>query len=780
MQKDLIAQLTKKNREFNLRKYIRMILKNKKYVAIYTFVFAVLFFILFKLFLARPEYTSESLVRFDDPRLTQQIGAVTDFALEDPRSKIPIITTNNFLSELVDTLSLQFNLNEPDALISDVFRSYHALDSLKTGQYYIKFTKEKYRVYYSNNKVKNVLMFELFRSQHRFAVGGMSFEFNPSFLPKPRSVNFTIEEKKNTVNRLRKKITTSLDASRTLLTIRYTGTDPVLTARVANKIADLFVKKTLELKRYKTIAVLKTLGEQLTVARKNLQSAENALEQYRSKNPMLTLSPNLNDDLQQLSNIEVELKAINEDKKMLDDLGQANQTATQDPSTSLKEKLSFLQSRDVPSAQVLLADYNNLLAQRQALLAKYPETHPNVVEVQQRISDVEKRIKELISNFREDLSTRLANNNRKQRNLNNKLRNLPAQETVLAKLVRDKQVNERLFSSVLEKYNEAKIADAAVIPDAYLLDYAMVPERTSNTVFFILVGIIGLIFSFAGGIASVVLWDLVNPSIKDETDIKYDIHLPILSSIPVIGSEESIPKFVDEKDKFKIDSKLITSDYAPNIIGEKYRTLRTHLLFSEKEHMRIKSIVVTSLNANEGKSLNISNLAITIAQQKIPTVLIDTDLRRGVLHRSFVCEKRPGISDLLNSRADINVANVQKIIQKTHVPNLFLISSGTQIPNPSELIGSFRMKQLISVLNDKFGFILFDSPPISVTTDAVILSTLVDKVLFIVRSGRTKKKQLMQIVEQFEGMKEKTLGIIINGTEFKIDKTNYNYSYYHY
>ncbi|MHA1329332.1 MAG: CpsD/CapB family tyrosine-protein kinase [Promethearchaeota archaeon] len=172
----------------------------------------------------------------------------------------------------------------------------------------------------------------------------------------------------------------------------------------------------------------------------------------------------------------------------------------------------------------------------------------------------------------------------------------------------------------------------------------------------------GFVISVVGAFGTILIFDFINPSIYDDTDIKSDIDLPILSSIPVIHDEDE------------------------------FRMLRTHLLFNEAQDNAIKTLILTSLNANEGKSLTISNLAITIAQQKIPTVLIDADLRRGVLHRSFACEKKPGLSDLLNSSAGININNIQKILQETHVPNLFLISSGTQYPNPSELLGSFRMK----------------------------------------------------------------------------------------
>ncbi len=781
MQRDLLSQITRKNSEINISKYVRLILDNKKKVFVLAITFILFFLVVFKMFLAEPQYTAESLVRFDDPRLTRNVGAVTDFAVENPLSKIPIIRTNRFLSEVVDSLALQFILVEPKIRIKSIFESYRIVDTLKIGHYEIKFKDGKYNIYYTNKNlgIEDSLILSNPISQRAYQIGGMAFKFTRTFLEKPENLKFAIVKKKSAINRLRNRLKTSLDGSRTILRIQYTSTDPDLTAKTVNFVAEYFVKETLKLKRYKTLSVLRTFEEQLNVARRNLQEAEQALEDFKKKHPLLTLSENLNEDLQKISELEFDLKTSQDALRDLAELEKNTFKNEEEKSIYLKEVLSFLQSRNESSAQILLQNYEQYLTEKRAL-KDYPPSHPRVQEINKKIRELEERIDELVKEFKADMQNRIETDRREIQQLNTKLRNLPAQETILAKLIRDKEVNERIFSSVLVKYNEAKIADAAVIPDAYLLDYALVPETSSQKIFILLILAGGIIFCIVGAVGVVILWDFFNPTIKDETDIKFDLDLPVLTSIPVIGDDEEIPKFLDPEDKFKIDPKLITSDYAPNIIGEKYRTLRTHILFSEKEKEQINSLLVTSLNANEGKSLNISNLAITIAQQKIATVLVDTDLRRGVLHRSFVCSKRPGLSDLLNSRADINIKNLQKIIQKTHVPNLFLISSGTQIPNPSELIGSQRMKILVKVLKEKFGFVLFDSPPLSVTTDAIVLSTLVDKVLFVVRAGQTKKKQLIQVVEQFDTLREKTLGIVINGTDIKIEKSNYNYTYYHY
>ncbi len=161
---------------------------------------------------------------------------------------------------------------------------------------------------------------------------------------------------------------------------------------------------------------------------------------------------------------------------------------------------------------------------------------------------------------------------------------------------------------------------------------------------------------------------------------------------------------------------LIVSDYAPHIAGESFRLLRTKIMMRNEQPQ--KSIIIASLNPGEGKSLVAANLAIVFAQQKIPSILIDADLRRGVLHHTFACEKKPGLTDLLIGNSPISFDGIAKMIQKTHIPNLFLLPNGIQIPNPSELLGGNRMIKLYEVLRENFGAIIFDTPPIDIIPDA--------------------------------------------------------------
>jgi capsular exopolysaccharide synthesis family protein len=254
------------------------------------------------------------------------------------------------------------------------------------------------------------------------------------------------------------------------------------------------------------------------------------------------------------------------------------------------------------------------------------------------------------------------------------------------------------------------------------------------------------------------------------------LRLPVLARLPIIGDEKDVPD--DLILKSKLDPKLITSDYAPHLAGESFRLLRTKISMEAKDQK--KSFIIASLFPNEGKSLVSANLAITYAQQKIPTILIDCDLRRGVLHNSFAANKKPGLSDILIGKSELNLRSISEFIQKTQIPHLFLLSGGVPIPNPSELLSGNRMHKIYEVLNEEFEAIIFDTPPIDFIPDALILNNLVHKIILVVRYGKTNLNKLSDKILEFSKVKSDFLGIVINASEQVLDKKYAKYTYYNY
>ncbi|MBD3344369.1 MAG: polysaccharide biosynthesis tyrosine autokinase [Chitinivibrionales bacterium] len=233
------------------------------------------------------------------------------------------------------------------------------------------------------------------------------------------------------------------------------------------------------------------------------------------------------------------------------------------------------------------------------------------------------------------------------------------------------------------------------------------------------------------------------------------------------------------KRKREIDSNLITASYTPDYINEIFRSLRTKITLALHE-CEDKSVIFTSLDMEVGKSTLSSNVAITIAQQDLKTVLIDGDIRRGVLHNLFVLNKSMGLSDYLSSDVSVNKETMAVLFQKTHVPNLTVISSGQNVPNPSELLTSKRFRELKRLLSEHFDVIIFDSPPLGAVTDAVVMHELFSKYVIIAKAGETNIIDLNKKIDEFPVIKQKIIGIVLNQALVDRKIQYYKYSNYKY
>jgi capsular exopolysaccharide synthesis family protein len=235
---------------------------------------------------------------------------------------------------------------------------------------------------------------------------------------------------------------------------------------------------------------------------------------------------------------------------------------------------------------------------------------------------------------------------------------------------------------------------------------------------------------------------------------------------------KDLSEYDDSQRARLVDRLLVTHDYSPTPIGEAYRSLRTNLLFS-KQAGKIRALVITSIAPNEGKSFTAANLAIIIAQQKSNTLLVDGDLRRGVLHNTFGCPKEPGLTNYLSG-----MATLSEIVSETHIPNLSLVSCGALIPNPSELLGSLQMRRFIEEVRRRFDVVIFDSPPLNAATDAIVLGTQVDAMPIVIRAGKTRRDVAKERLEALKNIPVNVLGVILNGVESY--RSHQAYSYYHY
>jgi len=215
--------------------------------------------------------------------------------------------------------------------------------------------------------------------------------------------------------------------------------------------------------------------------------------------------------------------------------------------------------------------------------------------------------------------------------------------------------------------------------------------------------------------------------------------------------------------------RLLAHNSPKDPVAEQYRTIRTNIQFSNVDQ-DIKTIVVTSSGAEEGKSTTTSNLATVYAQQGLKVLLIDADLRKPTGHYTFRLENHIGLTNVLTRQSTLAQA-----VQESEIPYLSVLTSGPIPPNPSELLASAQMAELLKEMKEQFDMIVFDTPPILAVADAQILANQVDGTILVVSSGKTEKDAALKSKELLSNAQGKLLGVVLNNR--KVEEGNYYYYY---
>lgn len=224
----------------------------------------------------------------------------------------------------------------------------------------------------------------------------------------------------------------------------------------------------------------------------------------------------------------------------------------------------------------------------------------------------------------------------------------------------------------------------------------------------------------------------------------------------------------------KREYELITHEKPKSLVSEAYRTLRTNLGFTEIDK-KCRSILISSPNPMDGKSITTANLAVTLAQAGNKVILVDCDLRKPIQHTIFGLGNQRGVTNCLLQNLE-----VEEVAQKCMVENLSILSSGPIPPNPAEMLNSEQTRSLWSVLPEKYDYVLVDGPPVLAVADASILAEQVDGVILVLWSGHSRIDVARQAKEQLLRAGANIIGVVLNQVDMNRNNYYYSYQYYYY
>jgi len=751
---------------------------NRKYIILGLIVlFAVPFYLISKN--KAPVYESQVVIQVKD------FGDESEKALNSMR--IAEIQSRSFRERVVGSLGTAISLTRGQYKdIDDVFSVHRTDRELISGMYKINVDNVgMFHVYQilssgADDKPKNVETLHLMSGdawdavENEQFVNGFHFTLNPDFASTPGEVEFRLSPFDKAVRRLEASVTVTPSKTGKTLFIRKTGGNPESLPKELNRIAEQYVKETVALQSSDDSNYRSILLKQLKVAEAKLDSSEKRLRQFTARFP-LSLDAEKETLLGRVKENDRALRELPQQKQRLSELirkldePQAPEFEYQYRQLVVRSIANFQPMANDPQ-MVILSGTLTTLEDRYRGMSEFSDNNPDVVTTRNKIAETQQKIINYAKKYLNSMVAQEAELRKIEKSLQSKIHSLPNDEYRLLELERQKRIDESQYTMLLEKVQRLEIAEANDQEFMRILDRAYEPRRPINatTTF---QSMMGALIGLALGLVISIVIDATDKRIRSVREVNKFVNLPIIGTIPYVTFAD-IPDYMDSEKAKQIDRQLVTHDYSPTPIGEAYRALRTHLLFS-KELDNVNSLLITSVSQEDGKSFSASNLAIIMAQQKTNTLLVDADLRRGVLHNTFGVQKEPGLTNYL-----ANNATLSELVQKTHIPNLSVISCGSMIPNPSEQLGSLQMKRFLSEASRKFDFIIFDAPPVEAATDAVVLGTIVDAVSIVVRAGKTKKKSAKERLEIFKSVPVKLAGVIFNGTEEALLKSSY--SYYHY
>lgn len=770
--------------------YISLLMRWKWYIVIVgPTAGLVIGLLMFKVIVTSPELGTKAIIGIEESPNSNMPG-ITQSGWDIGANCVEQITSRKFLSKIIDTLNLQFVVDEYKR--SEIVSFIKMDSSALFGKYFYNVDNENdsYELLYvrtpgsllkGTKREEEVISIGKMSSQTGIVFPGVSLLFSDSYIQSPFSFSFQIVPARYIMKYLSQVLVINPPDRRSgknIITINSYGEDYQLITELVNTVADHYVTSNFQLKKKKLESTLQQLELQLSQIKSQLLVSERELSAYRAINPTVGLpagNRGIFNDLVDVEESNFSLKqALNESSRLLN-LFQNKEHLDQ----TTREALQFLVLQNNISAGVLSDELTQLELQREQLKTTYGDKHPLRIENTKKISEIRKKTYSILKRSYSDFKKRMSDQEQKKSQLTNKLKVTPAKELKLAKLTRKQEINADLYSEVMVSYNAAKVAYAALMPSFYIMDYAVAPIEPGR--FKKLIQLL-FVMAFAGVAMSfgpVILVDLLDKRIWDGKQLEKMLKITVLESVPSMGIKKDLKSSKDKskqkilkKENYDLISPFLGNDVDPFYAKEAFRSLQTKIMYS-MESLDNRVLAITSLESGDGKSIISSNLALALSKYKKRVLLIDGDMRRGNLHNFFKIDNNNGLTDLLKSEELINFESLGKYLKATAVPNLFILPRGAAVNEPENILNRNVKNVLKEICDTYFDFTIIDTAPLGAVTDSLMMDDIITNYLLVTLAGKTNGMKLKSLMTEFDVLKRKIIGAVVNKSDREV-KNKYN------
>ncbi len=596
------------------------------------------------------------------------------------------------------------------------------------------------------------------------------------------------------VDRLKSKLHVQRESYTNILDIMVTDPAPLFAQRLANEVAVTYKRIHAEQQGKRTIDALNYIDDQLKKVRQKFKDAEEEFNNYSQSNQLISIDLQSENLLIRKKEIGDEIRKQNDMKSELKAVLVRVENFIKNPSSS---DTNFYATNASPQYQATNNSLVELLLKRDTLLENYTSQHPEVVAVGFKIIENARKMVLLLKIQMDNIEKKKAELVKELEEVDRKTNHLMEKKLEFDRLKREVDFYRGMTADLEKKNQEALIRKAEKPEEVVIVKPASFPTRPINPPKHVATGFMGMMIGIVLGLVLAFVIETFDTSLGTIEDVEETLGAKVLGVIPHADAKEIIgrikdryPKGIDEYSEKTIIN--LVSHFAPKtMISESFRALRTNIHFREGEN-KIKTIAITSTSPQEGKTMVSANLAISLAQAGLKTLLVGSDLRKPMLAKIFGLEISPGLTDIIlgsyswsdtvKTVTDIIMGRItiDEIMMTPGMDNLHIITSGNIPPNPAELIESNRLKEFIEEAEKEYDIILFDSTPVLSAADAAILGTKVDGVLIVYRVGEVSRGLLKRTSNQLEQVNCNIIGVILNGMKPDISPDFQDYKYYKY
>jgi succinoglycan biosynthesis transport protein ExoP len=547
-----------------------------------------------------------------------------------------------------------------------------------------------------------------------------------------------------------------------LVNVRFQAYDPELAKTAVNALAEAYIQQSLEYRFTTSSEATGWLSDRLAEQKQKVDQAEQALQAYREREGLVNV-----EEKQTL--VDQKLAALTAAV-----VNARTERITKETLFNQMRLLSPAQLESYPAVmgsalvQTLKGQLSELQREQARLSETYGDRHPEMVRVRNQIRSTEEKLRVEGQNVVRSLENDYLTARQQEANLQSSLDAIKREALEINRksiefgvLRREVESNQQLYKELTNRTKETSLESELRASNIRINERAergvlVAPRMAHNFA-------LGFVIGLGLGLALTLLFEHLDNTLKTPEDVKQHLGLPFLGVVPDVGARSVSgggPK----------PSPLILKN-PKSAVAEAYRVLRTNLIFSSAESSG-RVIVVTSANPGEGKTTTTVNVAASLAQTGARVLAVEADLRRPSMSQHFSVPKTPGLTDLIVGKAEATTA-----IHSTRYKGLMVLPCGYVPPNPAELLGSARMKDILRALRSHYDWVLIDTPPVLAMADTPVLCPIVDGVIMVVAAESSGRPAVQRAIDQIASVNGKIIGVILNRVD--LERNAYYYGQYY-